>query len=83
MDMDKDDDNIVFHESTDSNEMEDTSLETLSVEDWVTIQSVRSSFLSLFQNEHVDCPCSNASIRSRFCSYLLVTFCQSNVPTFY
>jgi hypothetical protein len=56
MDMDKDDDNIVFHERTDSNEMEDTSLETLSVQDWVTIQSVRSSFLSLFQNEHVDCP---------------------------
>ncbi len=79
-DMNKDNhDNIILHETNNLNVIE----EILPIEDWVTIQSVRSSFLSLFQNEHVDCPCSNASIRSRFCSYLLVTFCQSNVPTFY
>jgi hypothetical protein len=46
----------VLHESSDSNEMEKTLFETLSVEDWITIQGVRSSFLSIFQMENMDCP---------------------------
>jgi len=46
----------VLPESSDSNEMEKTLFETLAVEDWITIQSVRSSFVSIFQSENMDCP---------------------------
>jgi hypothetical protein len=62
--MDMDNDNAVFHESTISNEMEDTPLETLSTEDWITIQRIRSSFVSLFQHEHTGCPFGDASDRT-------------------
>jgi hypothetical protein len=51
MDLNKDDDNIVLDESIDLNEMEDISFGTLSLEDWITIENVRSSFLSVFQND--------------------------------
>jgi hypothetical protein len=49
MDMDKDNDNNVLHEGTDSNEIEKILFETLSIEDWMIIQSIESSFLSAFQ----------------------------------
>jgi hypothetical protein len=49
MDMDKNNDNIVGHDNTDFNEIEKILFETLSVEDWITIQSLQSSFISFFQ----------------------------------
>jgi hypothetical protein len=52
MDMNEDKDNIPFDESINLNEMDDAPLRTLSVEDWITIESIRSSFLSSFQYEH-------------------------------
>jgi hypothetical protein len=50
-----DDDIIVTHESINSNEIEEKLFETLSVEDWLTIQSVRSLFLSIFENDNGRC----------------------------
>jgi len=52
MDMNKDGGNIVLDETIDLNEMEDISFGTLSVEDWITIEHARSSFLSVFQNDN-------------------------------
>ena len=49
MDLNENSDNIVIHGSIDIDETEDMLFETLSVEDWVTIQTVQSSFLSYFQ----------------------------------
>jgi hypothetical protein len=49
MDMNKVADNIDLLENIDSNEIEDTLFDTLSIEDWVTIQNIQSSFLSAFQ----------------------------------
>jgi hypothetical protein len=60
MDMNKDDDNIVLDETIDLNEMEDISL---SVEDWITIEHARSSFLSVFQNDNPLCFCVDMSNR--------------------
>jgi hypothetical protein len=50
MDMNNVADNIDLLENIDSNEIEDTLFDTLSIEDWITIQSVQSSFLSAFQS---------------------------------
>jgi hypothetical protein len=55
MDMNKDDDDIVLDENINSNQMEHTLFETLSVEDWLVIESVRSSFLSIFQSPAETC----------------------------
>ncbi len=52
MDLDKDDDITVLHESTDLNEMEEILLETLSIEDWITIQNIQSSFSSIMQDDN-------------------------------
>ncbi|CAF1478779.1 unnamed protein product, partial [Adineta steineri] len=49
MDMNKDDNNI-FHESDDLNEIEDMLFGTLPIDDWLTIENVRSIFVSNFQN---------------------------------
>ena len=35
--------------------MEDILLETLCVKDWVSIQTIRSSFLSIFQSPNLQC----------------------------
>jgi hypothetical protein len=48
MDIEKEDDNIILDNSTDPNEMEDISL---TAENWTTIQNIRSSFLSIFEND--------------------------------
>jgi hypothetical protein len=55
MDVDEDKDNALIHESTVANTMVDISLETLSVEDWLTIQSVRSSFSLNFPSDNRQC----------------------------
>ncbi len=55
MDVDEDKDNTLIHESTVVNMMVDISLETLSVEDWLTIQSVRSSFSLNFPSDNRQC----------------------------
>ncbi len=53
MDMNRDTDNILLHEEgIDLNEMDDVPLGSLSVKDWITIESIRSSFLSSFQYDH-------------------------------
>jgi len=49
MDMNGDEGNTVIDEIINSNPMEDVLLGTLSIEDWITLQSVQTSFLSVFQ----------------------------------
>ena len=49
MDINENEGNSVVNGSTNSNLIEDILFETLSNEDWVTVQSVESSFLSVFQ----------------------------------
>ena len=51
MNMAEDNGSILFDVNDDLNQMGDTLLETLSVEDWITIESIRSSFVSTFQND--------------------------------
>ncbi len=60
MDVDEDKDNTLIHQSTVVNTMVDISLETLSVEDWLTIQSVRSSFSLNFPSGNIQCPHADA-----------------------
>ncbi|CAF0800581.1 unnamed protein product [Adineta steineri] len=48
MDVNKDDNNI-FHENDDLNEIEDMLFGTLSIDDWLTIENIRSLFVSNFQ----------------------------------
>jgi hypothetical protein len=60
MDMDEKDDNSLLDEINGLNEMEDLSLETLSFEDWATIESVRSLFSPLLQSE--TCLCSSIGL---------------------
>jgi hypothetical protein len=60
MDVDKFDDSIALQQDNQSNEIEKILFGTLSIEDWITIQSVQSSFVSLFHlpmeqcNKHID-----------------------------
>jgi len=56
LDLDKDDDdnNNVLLESIDLNEMEEILLETLSIEDWITIQNIQSSFASTIQDDNAN-----------------------------
>ncbi|CAF0921421.1 unnamed protein product [Adineta steineri] len=49
MDVNKDDNNI-FHENDDLNEIEDMLFRTLPIDDWLTIENIRSLFVSNFQN---------------------------------
>lgn len=51
MDLDKVEDNFILDESID-----DTVLDKLSIEDWVTIQSVQSSFVSYLRHTNANCP---------------------------
>jgi hypothetical protein len=48
MDVEKVDGDILLQEDNQSNEIEDILFGTLSIEDWLTIQSVQSSFVSAF-----------------------------------
>jgi len=48
MDVEKVEDDNVLQQDNQSNEIEDILFETLSIEDWITIQSVQSSFISVF-----------------------------------
>jgi len=74
MDMDKVDDSIVLHEGDDLNQMEDISLNTLSIEDWVVIENVRSSFLSDFQDGIKHCsPLDLSDAASAFISWSKVS----------
>ena len=50
--MNENNGNNVFHESNDINDMEDILFETLSVEEWLTIQNMQLLFSSTFQNSH-------------------------------
>ncbi len=61
MEMDED---IVLDEIPDPNEMEDIRLEILSVEDWVTIKNIQSSFVSIFQEENIQSVCDDISDRA-------------------
>jgi hypothetical protein len=45
------DDIIGVDENSNSNEMQDISFGMLSIEDWITIESVRSLFLSIFESK--------------------------------
>jgi len=64
MEMNKDDDDDIFlDENTNLNQMEYTLFETLPFEDWIVIQSVRSSFLSVFEIEEEQCSCMDVSDR--------------------
>ncbi|CAF0921438.1 unnamed protein product [Adineta steineri] len=49
MDMNKGNNNI-FHENDDLNEIEDMLFGTLPIDDWLTIENIRSIFVSNFQN---------------------------------
>ncbi len=51
MDVDIDNSNIIIDGNIDSNEMEDPLLKMLCVEDWIVVQNVRSSYLSIFQTD--------------------------------
>jgi hypothetical protein len=64
MDIDKDDANIILHNDTDTNEIEDMSLKPLTPEDWTEIQNIRSSFLSIWPDGKTDCPYYDVSDRS-------------------
>jgi hypothetical protein len=48
MDVDKVNGGLIFQEDNESNETEDLLFGTLSIEDWITIQTVQSSFVSVF-----------------------------------
>jgi hypothetical protein len=61
MDMDKVDDSTVLEEDHELNQMEDISLNSLSVEDWMIIESVRSSFVSTFRNDLQKCCSADVS----------------------
>jgi hypothetical protein len=61
--VDTDDDVVDLHKNINSNHMNNTSLEMLSIEDWMTVQSVRSSFLSVFRNDDEQCSCVDVSDR--------------------
>lgn len=61
---DDDDNNIVVHQNSNSEGMENTSSETLSIEDWMVIETIRLSFLSDFQNNLTDSPCPDVSDRT-------------------
>jgi hypothetical protein len=85
MQMNKDDDdNIVLDENTNSNQLEYTLFETLSIEDWIIIQSVRSSFLSVFQiptekfSSFIDLSDRDSALisYSQFCSQIALRFIQ-------
>jgi hypothetical protein len=54
---------MVIHESTNSNQTNDTLLEMLSAKDLVAIQSMRSSFVSIFQDHNIQCSCIDVSNR--------------------
>ncbi len=51
------------HENNNSNEITETLLEILPVEDWLTIETVRLSFLSIFENDDEQCACVDVSDR--------------------
>jgi len=61
MEMDKDNTDIFLDEIIDLNEVDDRSLEILSVEDWTTIETIQSSFVSIFQEEKMESSYENAS----------------------
>jgi hypothetical protein len=63
MHLNENDDNSLLDEISVFNEMEDISLETLSFEDWATIESVRSIFLPVFQTE--TCRCASLDLSDR------------------
>ncbi|CAF1046030.1 unnamed protein product [Adineta steineri] len=64
VDIDQVDKNIFDNRNFDLNQVKDVSLETLSVEDWISIENVRTAFLSIFENAHADCACNNVSDRT-------------------
>ena len=47
--MNDEEDNILFDENGDLNQMNEVSLELGFMEDWITVESIRSSFLSIFE----------------------------------
>jgi len=61
---DNDNDITVVHENGNSNQMNDALWEMLPVEDWITIQSLRSSFISIFENDNEQCACVDVSDRT-------------------
>jgi len=52
LDLDRDNDNIGLEENTELNEMEETFLGSLSIEDWMTIQKFESLFISTMQDDN-------------------------------
>ena len=64
IDIDKDDANIILDNDTDSNEIENISLQPLITGDWTEIQNIRSSFLSIWPDGKTDHPYYDVSDRS-------------------
>jgi hypothetical protein len=59
MDLNQVDDNNVLYDNVELNDFGDLFLEKLSVEDWVVIQNIESSFVSTFQ---IPITCTTSSI---------------------
>jgi hypothetical protein len=51
-------------ENANTNQMIDLSLNMLPIEDWITIQNVRSLFISIFDNDTDQCACVDVSDRT-------------------
>jgi hypothetical protein len=52
LDLDNDIDNIGLEETAELNEMEDTLLGTLSIEDWIAIENIQSIFISTMKDDN-------------------------------
>lgn len=61
--MDAENDNTVLNDTIESNSIQSTSSESLSIEDWSDIESVRSNYSSIFENENRSRRCYDTSDR--------------------
>ncbi|CAF1163507.1 unnamed protein product [Rotaria sp. Silwood1] len=62
--MDTNNDNPVSHDKTDLNRKLRTSSQSISIEDWSDIESIRSSYSSIFQNHNSLCRSFDTSDRN-------------------
>jgi hypothetical protein len=56
--------NDVVDGNANTNQMIDVSFDTLPIEDWITIESIRSLFISIFDNDTEQCSCVDVSDRT-------------------
>ncbi|CAF1307017.1 unnamed protein product [Rotaria sordida] len=62
--MDTDEDNPVNDDKTDLDEKQNISYERISMKDWSDIESIRTSYLSIFQNQNLLCRSFDTSDRN-------------------